>query len=242
MVACEDSRVTAKLLKAAGSSRPMTIFHEHSRPQVMEALLERASREAVALVSDAGTPLISDPGFELVRAAHERGVRVTTAPGPSAVIAALSISGLPTDRFMFAGFLQTKAVARAQMLSGLAAVQATLVFYEAPGRLADSLQAMAEVFGPRDAVVIRELTKLNEEVQTGTLSELAGHYAAGTKGEIVIVVAPPEGEGAAADALDDALLMAMRTMPMGRAAANVSAALGLPRAEVYARAMELKKE
>lgn len=241
VVACEDTRVTAKLLRAAGSDRPMLPYHDHSAPHVTSRLLERLARESVALVSDAGTPLISDPGYGLVRAARAAGIPVTSAPGPSAVIMALSISGLPTDRFLFAGFLPPKAAAREKAIAGLAGVPATLVFYETGPRLAATLAALADAFGAREAVVARELTKRHEEVLAGTLTELAAR-SAGTepKGEIVLVVGPPAEEVAGAEALDQALRTALKTMAPGKAAASVAAALGVPRGEAYARAMALK--
>lgn len=241
VVACEDTRVTAKLLRAAGSDRPMLPYHDHSAPHVTSRLLERLTRESVALVSDAGTPLISDPGYGLVRAARAAGIPVTSAPGPSAAIMALSISGLPTDRFLFAGFLPPKTAAREKAIAGLAGVPATLVFYETGPRLAATLAALADAFGAREAVVARELTKRHEEVLAGTLTELAAR-SAGTepKGEIVLVVGPPAEEVAGAEALDQALRTALKTMAPGKAAASVAAALGVPRGEAYARAMALK--
>ncbi len=243
VVACEDTRVTAKLLRAAGSDRPMLPYHEHSGQHVEERLLERMSREAVALVSDAGTPLVSDPGHGLVRAARARGLSVTTAPGPSAAIAALSVSGLPTDRFLFAGFLPAKASARDKAIAGVAGVPATLIFYETGPRLAATLAAMATALGERQAAVARELTKRHEELVSGTLAELADLYR-GTepKGEIVLLVGPPAEEVAPAEALDQALRAALLTLPAGKAAASVAAALGVPRAEAYARALALKEE
>jgi len=193
-------------------------------------------------VSDAGTPLVSDPGHELVRAARAAGVAVTAVPGPCAAIAALSVSGLPGGRFLFAGFLPARDVARAREIALLAAVPATLVFYESGQRLAATLRALAEALGERSAFVARELTKLHEEVVAGTLAELAARYEAqAPKGEIVLLVAPPQAERPAADALDQALRTALQTLPAGKAAASVAAALGLPRAEVYARALELKQ-
>ncbi len=243
VVACEDTRVTAKLLRAAGSDRPMLPYHDHSGPDVEARLIERMARDAVALVSDAGTPLVSDPGHGLVRAARRHGIAVTTAPGPSAAIAALSIAGLPTDRFLFAGFLPAKAVARDKAIAGLAGVPATLVFYESGPRLGATLGALAAALGSRQAAVARELTKRHEEVVTGTLAELAGRYAgAEPKGEIVLLVGPPAQEVTPAEALDQALRAALKTMSSGKAAASVAAALGVPRSEVYARALALKGE
>lgn len=240
VIACEDTRVTAKLLRAAGASRPMLPFHDHSPPDLVERLVRRLSTEAIALVSDAGTPGISDPGFTLVRAARAAGVPVTTAPGPSAAIAALSISGLPATRFLFAGFLPARAAARDQAIAQLAAVPATLVFYEGPARAGATLAALARALGPREAAVARELTKRHEEVVVAPLPDLAARYgAAPPRGEVVLIVAPPCEQAAPADALDQALEAALATLPPGRAAASVAAALGLPRGEVYARALEL---
>lgn len=240
VIACEDTRVTAKLLRAAGSSRPMLPFHDHSTPEVLARLVRRMASESVALVSDAGTPGISDPGFGLVRAARAAGVPVTTAPGPTAAIAALSISGLPANRFLFAGFLPARAAARDQAIAALAAVPATLILYESPARLADTLAALARLLGPREAAVARELTKRHEEVIVAPLPDLAARYQAHLpRGEIVLLVAPPAEAAAPADALDSALEAALATMPPGRAAASVAAALGLPRAQVYVRALEL---
>ena len=243
VVACEDTRVTAKLLRAAGSDRPMLPYHDHSAPHVTARLLERMTRESVALVSDAGTPLISDPGYGLVRAARAQGIPVTSAPGPSAAIMALSISGLPTDRFLFAGFLPPKAAARDKAIAGLAGVPATLVFYETGPRLGATLAALAGGLGAREAVVARELTKRHEEVLTGRLADLAERLA-GTepRGEIVLVVGPPEAEVTGPEALDQALRTALKTMAPGKAAASVAAALGVPRGEAYARAMALKAD
>ena len=242
LVACEDTRVTAKLLRAAGSKRPMQSYHDHSPPAATEALLDRMAHESVALVSDAGTPLISDPGFQLVRAARARGLPVTTAPGASAAIAALSVSGLPSDRFLFAGFLPPKDHGRRQAIAALATVPATLIFYETGPRLAASLAALADLLPNRQACVARELTKLHEEVITAPIADLASRYA-GTepKGEIVLLIGPPPAQASeSAASIDDALTAALATMPVGKAAASVSAALGIPRSEAYARALALK--
>ncbi len=243
LIACEDTRVTAKLLRAAGSERPMLAYHDHSPAEVEERLLARMARESVALVSDAGTPLVSDPGHELVRAARARGIAVTTAPGPSAAIAALSISGLPSDRFLFAGFLPAKAVARDKAIAALAGVPATLIFYESGPRLAAALEALSRALGPRQAAVARELTKRHEAFVEGTLDTLAERFAeTEPKGEIVLLVGPPAEEVSSADALDQALRTALQTLPAGKAAASVAAALGVPRGDVYQRALQLKQE
>ncbi len=242
LIACEDTRVTAKLLRAAGSTRPMQSYHQHSPHAATEALLDRMAAESIALVSDAGTPLVSDPGFELVRAARLRGLPVTTAPGPSAAIAALSVSGLPSDRFLFAGFLPPKDHARRLAISALATVQATLIFYETGPRLAASLAALDALLPGRNGCVARELTKLHEEVVCAPVAELALRYACGEpKGEIVLLVGPPaEQEAESAATIDAALLAALATMPVGKAAASVSQALGIARGDAYSRALALK--
>jgi 16S rRNA (cytidine1402-2'-O)-methyltransferase len=193
------------------------------------------------MVSDAGTPLISDPGYKLVRAAREAGIAVSTAPGPSAAIAALSISGLPTDRFLFAGFLPSKAKARADVLAELAPVKSTLLFYESGPRLGASLAAMAEILGERDAAVARELTKKFEEVVAGTLAELAARYVGeGPKGEIVVIIGPPGDQPQESGDVDAALREALETLPASKVAAQISKRFGLDRSKVYARATAIK--
>jgi 16S rRNA (cytidine1402-2'-O)-methyltransferase len=192
-------------------------------------------------VSDAGTPLISDPGYKLVRAAREAGIPVSTAPGPSAAIAALSISGLPTDRFLFAGFLPNKAKARSDAIAELAAVKSTLLFYESGPRLAVTLAALHDGLGNRDAAVARELTKKFEEVVTGPLNELAARYVeAEPKGEIVVIVGPPQEAQTEDGDFDAALALALETLPPAKAAKEVAKRFGLDRAEVYDRAMAIK--
>tara|TARA_R110000782_G_scaffold78276_6_gene155319 strand:- start:77087 stop:77923 length:837 start_codon:yes stop_codon:yes gene_type:complete len=244
VIAVEDSRVSAKLLRHAGSDRPMIPYHDHSDEIVRARLVERMAGEAVALLSDAGTPLISDPGYKLVRDARAAGRAVTTVPGPCAAIAALTLSGLPTDRFLFMGFLPPKAKARADALAEVAALRATLIFYESGPRLGASLSDMALGLGDREAAVAREISKTYEEVRTGTLTELAAIYGeAGPKGEIVVIVGPP-GEAAKASAQDaDALLSdALARLPVGKAASEVAKATGLDRRTLYARALEIKSE
>jgi 16S rRNA (cytidine1402-2'-O)-methyltransferase len=242
VIAVEDTRVSAKLLRHAGSDRPMIPYHDHSSESLRARLVERMAGEAVALLSDAGTPLISDPGYKLVRDARAAGRHVTTLPGPSAVIAALTLSGLPTDRFLFMGFLPAKAKARADALAEVAALRATLVFYESGPRLSESLSAMADVLGDRETAVVREISKAFEETVTGRLLELAARYAsAPPKGEIVVVLGPP-GEApppSKADS-DAALLEALERLPVSKAAGEVAKKLGLDRRTLYARAMELK--
>ena len=239
LIAVEDSRVTAKLLHHIGVKRPMLPYHDHNADRVRPGLIERMRGEAVALVSDAGTPLISDPGYKLVRDARAAGIAITTIPGPSAVVAALTLAGLPTDRFAFFGFLPAKgrkaAIAEAALFHG------SLVFYESGPRLAAALAALAEGLGDRDAAIVREISKRFEETVTGTLAGLAARYSeAPPKGEIVIVVAPPQGKAVAEEEVDRALREAMTRLSPSRAAAEVAALLGLPRRDVYARAEQLK--
>jgi 16S rRNA (cytidine1402-2'-O)-methyltransferase len=245
LVACEDTRVTERLLVRYGLKAKLLPYHEHNaeamRPKLLAAL---ANGKAVLLVSDAGTPLISDPGFKLVRAAVAAGHAVTALPGPSAVLAALAVAGLPTDRFLFAGFLPPKSAARSTAIAELAPVRASLVLLEAPQRLAAALADLAAGLGPRPAAVARELTKKFEEVRRGTLAELAAHYAeAGPpKGEVTLVIGPPlDGAAEAAIDLDGALHAAMSKLRLSEAVAAVAAETGLPRKTVYARALALSR-
>lgn len=242
-IACEDTRVTGRLMARYGIATPLLAYHEHNAARMRPVLLERLRRgETIALVADAGTPLISDPGYKLVRAAVEAGIPVTTLPGASAPLAALVSSGLPTDRFFFAGFLPPRTAGRRAELAELAGIAATLIFFESAGRLAATLADMAAALGARDAAVARELTKLYEEVRRGKLAELAEHYAAAgpPKGEIVIVVGPPAAATEVSDeAIDDALRGALATSSLRDAVAAVAAGLGAPRRRVYARALAL---
>ena len=243
-VACEDTRVTAKLFARHAIRAPLVPYHEHNAERMRPMLLERLRRgESVALVSDAGTPLVSDPGFKLVRAAIAEGLTVTMLPGASAALAALVLSGLPSDRFFFAGFLPAKEAARRRALAELSAVPATLVFFESAPRLAAALAGMAATLGDRPAAVARELTKLHEEVRRGALGELAAHYAATgpPRGEVVVVVGPAEKPATAVseDAVEGALRSALAAMSLKDASAAVAVATGLPRREVYARALLL---
>jgi 16S rRNA (cytidine1402-2'-O)-methyltransferase len=241
VIACEDTRVTGNLLSKFEIRRPSLPYHDHNaetvRPKLIARLLEG---DTVALVSDAGMPLISDPGYKLVREATGAGIAVTVIPGPSAPLAALVLSGLPSDRFLFAGFLPVKDGARRQTLQELKAVPATLLFFETGPRLADSLAACADVLGERPAAVARELTKLHEEVRRETLGTLARHYAesGAPKGEIVVVIGPPRPDEAAFD-VDAALEAALKSMAVKEAAAAVAAASGKPRREIYSRALAL---
>ena len=239
----EDTRVTGKLLAHIGAKAPMSRYDDHASELDRQAIVARLGSEAIALVSDAGTPLISDPGYKLVRAARDAGHEVLTVPGPCAAIAALTVSGLPTNRFLFLGFLPAKAKARGDAIAEIARVRATLVIYEGGPRLADTLQALATQLGPRDAAVARELTKLHEECVSGTLTELAKRYFESVpKGEMVIVVGPPSEEEPVSDAQIDRLLdSAMARLSASRAAAEVAEQLNLPRKRVYARALERSK-
>lgn len=240
LIACEDTRVTATLLRAAGSTRPMLRFDDHVARTRVPELVERLAHGSVALVSDAGTPLISDPGQELVRAARAAGIKVTPVPGPCAAIAALSVAGLPSDRFFFAGFLPARAAARDAAIAGLVAVPGTLVFHETAPRLAATLAALARILGDRPAAVARELTKRHEEVAIGRLTELAARYAdTPPRGEIVLLVGPGEAAAASDADVDAALVRALATMAPGKAAASVAAAFGRARGPLYARALAL---
>ncbi|MEA3010383.1 MAG: rRNA (cytidine1402-2-O)-methyltransferase [Sphingomonadales bacterium] len=242
LIAVEDSRVTAKLLRHIGVKRPMQPYHDHNGERVRPQLLERMRQGSVALVSDAGTPLISDPGYKLVRDARAAGIAVVTLPGPCALVAALTLSGLPTDRFLFLGFLPPKSGAKAAAIAEVASLRATLVLYESGPRLAATLAALQSGLGDREAAVAREISKKFEETVTGTLSELAERYgAAAPKGEIVIVVAPPgEAEPVGEEALDSALREAMGRLSASRAAAEVAERLGVPRRQAYERALKIK--
>lgn len=246
-IAVEDSRVTAGLLRhiesLGGAKRPMTPYHDHNAEGVRPGLVARMGTEAIALVSDAGTPLISDPGYKLARAAREAGHMVTTIPGPCAAVAALTLAGLPTDRFLYCGFLPPKAHARADAIAEIAGVRATLVIYESGPRLAACLAALADGLGDREAAVCREITKRFEEAVTGTLSTLAARYAdAPPRGEIVVVVAPPSAPApASADDADEALAEALTRLPAAKAAGEVAKRLGVDRKALYARALAMKE-
>ena len=241
LILAEDKRVTAKLLAHAGAKAPMATYHDHSSEEDRRRALDAIAGKAVALVSDAGTPLVSDPGYKLVRSALEAGHLVTTVPGPCAAIAALTISGLPTDRFLFLGFLPTKIKARRDAIDEVAGVRATLIYYESGQRLGETLAELSNRLGDRDAAVAREITKLHEECITGKLSELARRYSNKTpvKGEIVVVVGPALEVETVSDAeLDQMLDAALRRLSPSRAAAEVAEQLNIPRKRVYARALE----
>ncbi|MEM9312295.1 MAG: 16S rRNA (cytidine(1402)-2'-O)-methyltransferase [Pseudomonadota bacterium] len=240
VIACEDTRVTGRLLNHCGIGTRMQRYDDHASEALRNRLVEQAVSEPVALVSDAGTPLVSDPGYRLVRAAREAGVAVTSIPGACAAIVGLTLSGLPNDRFVFAGFLPVKDKARRGALEDVAAINATLIFYETGPRLVRSLEAMADIWPARDIAVARELTKLHEDCRTGPASALADHYRAHPpKGEIVLLVGPPSPQAVAAD--PDALLReALADLTPSKAAARVAKATGLDRQDLYARAVSLK--
>ncbi len=240
-IACEDTRVTQKLIRHLGISKPLWRYDDHASPQDRARLVESMQTRAVALVSDAGTPLVSDPGYRLVREARAAGVTVTSLPGPSAPVMALTLSGLPNDRFLFAGFLPQKDKAREDLLRELAPVPATLVFFDTAPRLTKSLAAVGRTLPGREVSVARELTKLYEECRTGSAEELAAHYTAHPpRGEIVLLVGPP-GETETSDADADALLReALATLKPSQAAGEVARATGLDRKTLYARALELR--
>ena len=239
VVACEDTRVTGKLLKHLGISQRLWRYDDHSDESARLRLLGMMQDQAVALVSDAGTPLISDPGYRLVKDAREQGITVTSLPGACAAVTAITLSGLPNDRFLFAGFLPVKDKARLDALAGLAAVPATLVFYETGPRLTKALAAIETALPGRSVAVARELTKLHEECRSGTPAELIAHYTAHhPKGEIVLVVAPPGEEPIGASDPDALLREALATLKPSQAAGQVAKATGLDRKTLYARALE----
>ncbi len=244
-VACEDTRVTHKLFDRYGLATPLIAYHDHNAAEARPKLLARlAAGEAVALVSDAGTPLISDPGFKLVREAQAAGHAVTAVPGASAVMAAVASAGLPTDRFFFEGFLPPREQARRTRLAELSAVPATLVLFETGPRIAAMLHDAAAVLGDREAAVCRELTKLHEEVRRSDLAALATAYAHGaeTRGEFVVVVGPPAAaEPVKAEDIDALLRRALTTDSLKNAVEAVVAATGHKRRLVYQRALALAR-
>jgi 16S rRNA (cytidine1402-2'-O)-methyltransferase len=242
-VACEDTRHTRKLLDMHGISASLVAYHEHNAAAMRPILLDRIrGGEAVALVSDAGLPLVSDPGFKLARAARDAGLMVTCLPGASAPLTGLLLSGLPTDRFLFAGFPPPRTAARRSFLAEMSAIPATLVFFESPRRLPDSLADMADILGPREAAVTRELTKLFEEVRRARLPALAAAYrlSGPPKGEIVVVVGPPDDDPSVAEEdVDGQLRTALAGGSLRDAVNAVAIATGMPRKAVYARALAL---
>lgn len=246
VIACEDTRITRRLTERYDISAQLKQYHEHNaeaaRPKILEAL---AAGGSVALVSDAGTPLISDPGYKLVREVCAAGHAVYALPGPSSVLAALSVAALPTDRFFFEGFLPSKSAARRSRLTELARIDATLVMFESGNRVQDTLAELAEIMGTREAAICRELTKLHEEISRAKLDELAREAdTLETRGEFVLVIAPPAADAdvLTSDALDDLLREQLATQSVKDAVAHAVALSGRPRREVYARALELAKD
>lgn len=242
-IAAEDTRVTSKLLTIHGIRKSLMPYNDHNAAQMRPKLLARLkSGERIALVSDAGTPLVSDPGFKLVRAAIEEGIAVHAIPGPSAVLTGLMLAGLPSDRFLFAGFLPSRAGERGAVLEELKAIRATLIFFESAQRLAETLAQMRDVLGIRTVAVAREMTKLHEDVRRGTLAELAAHYAGAVtpKGEVTLLVGPPHATAADFGKVDAALDAALEFMPLKPASDMIAALLDMPRKEIYARGLEKK--
>ena len=242
LILCEDTRQTAKLCAAYGIKTPRSPYHDHNAARVRPGIIKKLQDGAmICLVSDAGTPLISDPGFKLVRDARMGGIAVFPVPGPAAAIAALSAAGAPSDQFFFAGFLPAKAGARDKALSALTDIVATLIFYETAPRLTAALSSMTAILGDRRASVARELTKMHEEFRSGMLSELTAHYAVATpKGELVVVVFPPEKAIATTAELDAFLNSVLSKMTLKEAVAKAAAELGITRNQAYARALFLK--
>ncbi len=235
IILVEDSRVTGKLLNYIGKKKKMMVYNDHKGAAERQEILAAIGCKIVALVSDAGTPLISDPGYKLVREAQAADAYVTTIPGPSAAIAALTLSGLPSDRFLFEGFLPSKTKARSEVLTELASIKATLIFYENGARLGGMLADALAILGDRPAAVIREITKKFEETVTGGLSELAERYASEKpKGEIVVVVGPPLAEEAASNSdIEAALRTALERLPASKAAGEVARTFGVDRKQLY---------
>jgi len=244
LIACEDTRVTGNLCRHFGIAGRLVAYHDHNAARQRPRLLaDLAAGKAIALVSDAGTPLISDPGYRLVVEAASAGHSVIPVPGASALLAALTVSGLPSDTFHFAGFLPPKEVARRKRLEALAAIEGTLVFYESPQRLASSLADMATVLGgDRDAAVARELTKIFEETRRARLDELAAYYAASPtpKGEVVVLVGPPIEAATSTEAAEALLRELLKRGSVSDAVSEAVTATGLPRRELYRRALALK--
>ncbi len=245
VIACEDTRISRKLCEHYGIATALTPYHEHNASAARPKLLAQiAQGAAIALISDAGTPLISDPGFKLVREAHEQGLAVHAIPGASSVLTALTVSGLPTDRFFFEGFLPPKATQRRSRITELIRIPASLVLFETGPRIADTLADLAQGLGPREAAICRELTKLHEEVRRGPLETLAAHYAndAEIRGEFVVVVSPPTPEEQPqAQDVEAMIRSALTRVSVKDAVAEIVAATGLPRRDVYQRALEIAK-
>jgi len=240
-VACEDTRVTGKLLNHLGLKQRLIRYDDHADERAREGLLALMAEQPVALVSDAGTPLVSDPGYRLVRDARERGISITSLPGPSAAIVGITLSGLPSDRFLFAGFLPNKAKARADALAELASVPATLIFYETAPRLLDALAAIDTQLPGREVAVARELTKMFEECRSGTPTDLIAHYTANPpRGEIVLLIGPPIATAATMEDAEAMLRAELAHAKPAQAVAAVAKATGLDRKALYALALTLK--
>jgi 16S rRNA (cytidine1402-2'-O)-methyltransferase len=244
-IAAEDTRITSKLLSIYGISKPLTPYNDHNGARERPRLIARLKHGAkIALVSDAGTPLVSDPGYKLVREALAEGIAVHAIPGASATLTALALAGLPTDRFLFAGFLPPRAGERATVLADLKGIRATLIFFESAQRLAESLAQMLAVLGDRAVAVTRELTKLHEEVRRGTLATLAPRYAEEPppKGEVTILIGPPQQDDIDFTRIDSLLDHALPFMPVKAASEMIAEALGVNRKAVYERALEKKSD
>jgi 16S rRNA (cytidine1402-2'-O)-methyltransferase len=245
LIACEDTRVSRKLTEHYGITTPLTPYHDHNAADARPMLLARlAAGAAVALISDAGTPLISDPGYKLVREASGAGVSVTALPGASAVLAALTLSALPTDRFFFEGFLPAKDGTRRRRIAELKRIPATLVLFESGPRVAATLGDLAAELGAREAAICRELTKLHEEVRRADLATLARDYAQGaeTRGEFVLAIAPPADDPGESADIDALLRAALARLSVKEAVAEIAAVTGEPRRTVYQRALALANE
>lgn len=242
LIICEDTRVTGKLMNAYGFKKKMQVYNDHSTDYQREALINAvAGGQSVAVLSDAGTPLVSDPGYKLVRGAVKQDLYVTSIPGPNAALPALQLSGLPTDQFSFLGFLPPKSAARQTALQKWEVAPGSLIIYETGPRLLDSLQDMHTVFGNREAAVMRELTKMYEEVQRGTLEDLIHHYAArgAPKGEIVVVLGHALAEVISTESIEKQLKKALENMSVRDAAEMVSQATGKPKKTIYTLALKL---
>lgn len=243
IIACEDTRMTQKLLSYYNIHTKLMQYHDHSSEETRQYILNLAGQgKSIALVSDAGTPLISDPGYKLIRTAQEQGIAITTLPGASSVPAAITLAGLPSNRFLFAGFLPNKQQARQNALLPLKPIDTTLIFFESARRLPEMLADMLEIFGNREAAVVREISKLYEEAKRDSLENLVAYYQeyGAPKGEVVVLVAPPEDEITTEDDLDSALKKALETMSVKDAAQYVAKQTGLPKKQVYARALSCR--
>lgn len=242
-IACEDTRVTQKLIRHLGISKPLWRYNDHTDANDRARLVSSMRDRAVALVSDAGMPLVSDPGYRLVNDAKDAGITFTVLPGATAPLTALALSGLPNDRFLFAGFLPAKDKARREALEEFAMLRSTLIFFETAPRLAKSLEAIGTILPNREVAVARELTKFYEECRSGTAAELLDHYTTHPpKGEIVLLVGPPSETQFSAEDADAMLRQLLATEKASKAVAQVAKATGLDRKLLYARAVEMKNE